>query len=96
MVFCLAVLHFLLLEVVAQAPGDEDEFCTSQSVSIIPPSFPPNSKILMDSYNYISLLPILNPGSGVWQEVDVDGVADFNSQSQVCHYTGWVTCIGLN
>ena len=27
----------------------------------------------MDSYNYIQLIPVLSPNSGVWQQVDIDG-----------------------
>ena len=57
----------------SQAPGDEDSFCTTLSISIIPPFYPPNSVILMDSYSYINLIPVLDPNSGVWQQVDIDG-----------------------
>ena len=47
------------------APGDEDSFCVPQL-----PVHPPNVRILMDSFNYINLLP---PHSGaVWQSVDND------------------------
>ena len=43
----------------ARAPGDADSFCTTvfpSSVNI-PPIYPPNLKILLDSYNYVNLLP---------------------------------------
>ena len=72
----LLVLHIVLLEVMSQAPGDHDSFCTSLSASVTPPSYPPNSKILMHSFNYINLIPVVNPQAGVWQQVDVDGAVD--------------------
>ena len=67
------LLLLLLLPVVhAQAPGDGDSFCTSPSILL--PTYPPNTKILMDSYSYLNLLPSpVTPAGGVWQEVDVDG-----------------------
>ena len=59
--------------VTASAPGDEQSFCTNEleaSAMTPPPVHPPNSRILMDSYNYINLLP---PHDGaVWQQVDND------------------------
>ena len=71
--------QIILSQVKSQAPGDEDSFCTTLSASIIPPFYPPNSVILMDSYNYINLIPWLSPNSGVWQQVDIDGRLDVNS-----------------
>ena len=68
-VFCVAVLVSV---VSAGAPGDEDSFCTNElpSSGTIPPIYPPNSNILLDSYNYVNLLP---PQDGaVWQAVDND------------------------
>ena len=56
----------------ASAPGDEDSFCVTvgQNPLITPPVHPPNARVLMDSFNYINLLP---PHSGaVWQFVDND------------------------
>ena len=51
----------------ARAP--EDAECTGFS-GITPPGYPPNSRVLMDSYNYVNLLP---PHQGaVWQVVDND------------------------
>ena len=52
----------------AQAPGDEDSFCTeflpSLGVNIL--DYPPEVKPLMDSRHYRQLLP------PVWQQVDND------------------------
>ena len=59
----------LLPVATAQAPGDEDVFCmdlVNQS------AIPANADILMDSYNYIRLLPVAEESNGVWQQVDND------------------------
>ena len=56
----------------AQAPGDEDLFCTETfpSVGVNILDYPPEVKPLMDSRHYRQLLP---PNLGaVWQEVDND------------------------
>ena len=52
----------------ASAPGDEELLCTM--VMTPPPVHPLNSRILMDSYNYINLLPPHD--RAVWQQVDND------------------------
>ena len=71
---CLFLLHqscqFLLVS--ASAPGDEDSFCVNPDESSVtpPPVHPPNFRILMDSFNYINLLP--PHGGAVWQFVDND------------------------
>ena len=68
-VFCVAILVSLTS---AGTPGDEDSFCINElpSSGTPPPIYPPNSKILLDSYNYVNLLP---PQDGaVWQAVDND------------------------
>ena len=49
----------------AQAPGDEDERCVNQLGS-----YPPNTRMLMDSRNYEQLI---TGSSAVWQTRDVDG-----------------------
>ena len=55
--------------VTARAPEDADPFCAREEFA--PPMFPPNTRVLMDSFNYINLLP---PQDGaVWQQVDNDG-----------------------
>ena len=60
-------LHALVSAISASAPGDEESFCRSISP---PPVYPPNSRTLMDSYDYLNLLP---PHAGaVWQRVDND------------------------
>ena len=73
LLYLILMWQIILPQVKSQAPGDEDSFCTTLSSSIIPPFYPPNSVILMDSYNYLQLIPVLNPNSGVWQQVDIDG-----------------------
>ena len=56
------------------APGDEEHsFCQGlRSVGAVPtPSYSANMRVLMDSWNYQTLLP---PRSGaVWNQVDNDG-----------------------
>ena len=69
------------------APGDEDSFCINELLSsgTIPPIYPPNSKILLDSYNYVNLLP---PQDGaVWQAVDNDNnnEAGRGTEVKVCN-----------
>ena len=73
---CISILLFLsvLLSVAsAVTPGDEHSFCTDRLINdneITPPQYPSNVKILMDSYNYIDLLP---PHEfAVWMQVDND------------------------
>ena len=56
-----------------RAPGDSDRLCTVTlpSTGVVPPApLPANAKVLMDSYDYISLLP--RAIGGVWQQVDLD------------------------
>ena len=56
-----------------RAPGDADRLCTEIFPSIVEvPSapLPANAKVLMDSYDYILLLP--RAAGGVWQQVDLD------------------------
>ncbi len=63
-------LSVLVSLTLSSAPDDVDSFCTNVSSSTPPPVHPPNSRILMDSYNYINLLP---PHNGpAWQMVDND------------------------
>ena len=59
------LLSILLSVASASAPGDEQFFCTDEST----PVYPPSSRILMDSYNYINLLPPHD--KAVWQQVDM-------------------------
>ena len=60
----------------AQAPGDEDEHCTIDYAS--PPVYSDTERNLMDSYNYLNLLP----GNGteappisnaIWSDMSYDG-----------------------
>lgn len=57
--------------VVGTAPGDED-FCQSLRADgvVLTPTYSPTMRILMDSWNYLNLLP---PRTGaVWTQVDDD------------------------
>ena len=54
----------------AVTPGDEHPFCTDRLINDNAITPPQNVKILMDSYNYIDLLP---PHEfSVWMQVDND------------------------
>ena len=55
-----------------RAPGDADRLCSilSSTGSIPLAPLPANAKVLMDSYDYILLLP--RAIGGVWQQVDLD------------------------
>ena len=58
----------------ARAPGDGDKLCTvtlPASGSREPPPLPANARVLMDSYDYINLLPT-SEDSAVWQQLDLD------------------------
>ena len=72
----MCVLLFLVLSPCsAQAPGDEDVRCTSANNA---PTYPVTVKNLMDSYNYVQVLPGSgsgNPpiGGAVWTDRSVDG-----------------------
>ena len=70
-VLCLLLLHqSCQLVIAASAPDDRDTFCVTGSSMTPPPVHPPNYRVLMDSFNYINLLP---PHFGaVWQSVDND------------------------
>ena len=68
----------LLCQVIAQAPGDGDSFCTQQSSVIVPPAYPPNIGPLMDSYHYLRLLSPVSSYPSAWQQVDVDATPDSN------------------
>ena len=83
LLFYLLMWQIILPQLKSQAPGDEDSFCTTLSASILPPYYPPNSVILMDSYNYIQLIPDLTPNSGVWQQVDIDGRLGVNGGASI-------------
>ena len=77
----------VISEVVAQsvAPGDEDDDCRlfRERMIIGTPNYAPNMAILMDSDNYINLLP--NRTRAVWQQVDNDVNNDPRSTTNVSH-----------
>ena len=57
----------------ARAPGDADRRCTDElptNGGVQPAPLPANAKVLVDSYDYILLLP--RADGGVWQQVDLD------------------------
>lgn len=67
----LVLLQTLLIALKASAiaPDDAHTFCTESS-HCAAPVHPPNYRILLDSFNYLNLLP---PHDGaVWQQVDND------------------------
>ena len=76
MILCLhfATLYTTILMVSAGAPEDSTPFCTGELLSeggLEPPALPSHAAVLMDSYNYLTLLG--DEGSGaVWQHVDLD------------------------
>ena len=78
------ILHLTLFVVVllpvvtSRAPGDGDVFCTDTLAGVQHPS---NVKILMDSFNYINLLPPL--GGAVWQRLDLDNNNAFGVGTEV-------------
>ncbi len=86
-------VHSILLQVMSQAPGDADSFCTQESGTAPLPPYPPNARILMDAYQYISLLPALAGRESTWQQVDVDNRSDDSggrtdvSDSVECRYS---------
>ena len=76
----------------AQAPGDEQSFCTETlpSVGLNILNYPPEVKPLMDSRHYQQLLP---PNTGaVWQTVDNDNNNPSNIRSSVSCYVYSSTC----
>ena len=83
---CISILLFLsvLLSVAsAVTPGDEHSFCTDTLINeITPPQYPSNAKILMDSYNYIDLLPPHE--HAVWMRVDNDNNNAGGTGTMVC------------
>ena len=74
----------LLCLVTGRAPEDADPFCLGELSGISPPVYPPNSHVLLDSFNYFNLLP---PQDGpVWQEVDLDENNVVGSRTSVSQY----------
>ena len=72
----------LLSSVYAAAPRDAMPYCTSRYED---PGIP-NARILMDSYNYVNLLP---PHDGaVWQAVDRDENNVPGRQTEVINQEG--------
>ena len=68
-----ATVCSLLSVASARAPGDADTQCAVDILStfgVQPGQLPANAKVLMDSYDYILLLP--RTAGGVWQQVDLD------------------------
>ena len=85
-ILLLVQLHLCVIsEVVAQsvAPGDEEDVCQDlrERMIIESPNYAANMAILMDSDNYINLLP--NRTRAVWQQVDIDANNDPRSTTNV-------------
>ena len=73
MIYLAPLVAVLLSVVTGRAPGDGDNFCTNtlpRTDGVQAPVHPSNVKILMDSFNYLSLLP--PHGGAVWQQLDLD------------------------
>ena len=69
----LIYLSYILFSFSAQAPGDADCTCAENA-----PTYPNTVKNLMDSYNYLQLLPGNGTGNtpiqnAVWNDRSVDG-----------------------
>ena len=77
----------------ARAPGDADQLCTANQLQLLPAPLPANAKILMDSYDYILLLPRAN--GGVWQQVDLDDNNDPGRGTEVSTCIPG-SCINMN
>ena len=84
-IYILLFLSVLLSMASAIAPGDKHPFCRDTVINhnaITPPQYPSNVKILMDSYNYIDLLP---PHTyAVWMQVDNDNNNAGGTGTMVC------------
>ena len=96
---CIYILLFLsvLLSVTsAITPGDEHLFCKdtlSSDNGITLPQYPSNAKILMDSYNYIDLLP---PHEfAVWMQVDNDNSNERGTGTMVCRSYNNKLCVNV-
>ena len=57
---------------VSIAPGDEEHLCQQlrELGTVSTPTYAPNMRILMDSFNYQNLLPVRI--GAVWEQVDND------------------------
>ena len=71
----------LLSVVTGRAPGDGNAFCTDTLARVQPPVHPLNTKILMDSFNYLNLLP--PHGGAVWQQLDLDDNNEIGEGTEV-------------
>ena len=71
--YSIPIFALLLSVVTGRAPGDGDNFCTNtlpNTDGSQAPVHPSNTKILMDSFNYLNLL---HPhDDAVWQQLDLD------------------------
>ena len=71
----------------ARAPGDADRLCTvtlpSNGEVYQPAPLPANTRVLMDSYDYILLLP--RAEGGVWQQVDLDDNNEAGRSTEVAN-----------
>ena len=68
----LCVVAALVARASAVAPGDEEGLCNNLRASgtIPTPDYDPTMRILMDTVNYLNLLPVRS--GSVWEQVDND------------------------
>ena len=69
----------VLSVVTARAPGDGDSRCLNSTLSR--PPLPSNAAILMDSFDYLTLLS--NEPGAAWQQVDLDSINIASSLTSV-------------
>lgn len=75
------ILLTMLSAVTARAPGDGDVFCSLKRSLVIHPVYSSNTKILMDSFDYLNLLP---PHDGaLWQQLDLDDNNEIGGGTEV-------------
>ena len=81
-VLCVVVAT-LVVSTHGVAPGDEEGLCDNlRSLGTVPtPDYDPTMVILMDTWNYLNLLP--PPNGAVWQQVDNDSNNDVQFTTNV-------------
>ena len=70
------------------APGDEEPLCEQlRGYGAAPiPAYSANTRVLMDSWNYINLLPLALCTGDVWNQVDNDE----NNPSEITTNVSWL------
>ena len=100
--FFFIVLLGLVSLIVAQAPGDSDNYCLMEFVGGVPNPFfnnriyAANARALMDSKDYIGLLQGQDPEDLPWQSVDNDDNNDDEFVTAVSQsYVLYMKCVEL-